>query len=193
VVFAHGSGGSKRSPGNRITAALLTGAGFATLLVDLLADAERDTLRPTPDAVTLSERVAAAAEWVTRQPETAGLPVGYFGANTGGAAVLIAAARHPALVSAVVCRGGRTDLARDDLAAVRAPTLLISGWEDEPVFDWNQAALGLLTCTKQLAAVPGATHSFAEPGAVEKVAELARDWFERHLPNVLRAGAEVVG
>ncbi len=180
VVFAHGSGSSRHSPRNQFVAGTLVEAGFATLLVDLLTIEEGEDRAKVFDVALLANRLAAAAEWVIREPEMAGLPVGYFGASTGSAAALIAAA-HTKLVSAVVSRGGRPDLAWDDLSSVRAPTLLIVGGNDEPVLSWNRDALEQLTCPKELAVVPGATHLFEEPGALEKVAGLARDWFTRHL------------
>ena len=133
------------------------------------------------DCALLADRLAAAAEVVTCEPEMTGLPVGYFGASTGSAAALMAAASYPHRVSAVVSRGGRPDLAWDDLPAVRAPTLLIVGGHDEPVLALNQRSLDRLKCIKQLAVAHGATHLFEEPGALERVAELARDWFTRHL------------
>ncbi len=187
VVFAHGSGSSRHSPRNQFVAGTLVEAGFATLLMDLLTAEEGEDREKVFDVELLANRLAAAAKWVVREPEMVGLPVGYFGASTGSAAALIAAAAHPDRVSAVVSRGGRPDLAWDDLSAVRAPTLLIVGGADEPVLNWNRDALEQLTCPKELAVVSGATHLFEEPGALEAVAELARDWFIRHL----RVGSEV--
>jgi nucleotide-binding universal stress UspA family protein/pimeloyl-ACP methyl ester carboxylesterase len=189
VVFAHGSGSSRHSPRNQLVAQVLNGAGFATLLMDLLTEDEGEDRDKVFDCALLADRLAAAAEWVTCEPEMAGLPIGVFGASTGSAAALMAAASHPRRVSAVVSRGGRPDLARNDLPAVRAPTLLIVGGDDEPVLTWNREALARLTCVKELAVVPGATHLFEEPGALERVAELARDWFARHLTPGRKAAA----
>lgn len=181
VVFAHGSGSSRHSPRNQFVARVLTAAGFATLLIDLLTERESEERGNVFDTVLLADRLAGAAEWLAGDPETAGLPVGYFGASTGSAAALIAAAGHPHRVSAVVSRGGRPDLAWDHLTAVHTPTLLIVGGDDEPVLSWNRDALERLACPKELVVVPGATHLFEEPGALEQVAELARDWFARYL------------
>jgi len=180
VVFAHGSGSSRHSPRNRYVASVLTNAGFATLLLDLLTEEESENRKNVFDTSLLAERLTGAAEWVARQPETAGLPVGFFGASTGSAAALIAAARCPEAISVVVSRGGRPDLAWDDLPAVQAPTMLIVGGDDEPVLSWNRDALKRLSCEKKLVVIPGATHLFEEHGALEKVAELARDWFVQH-------------
>lgn len=184
VVFAHGSGSSRHSPRNRFVAEALTRAGFATLLLDLLTPGEEADRGNVFDTELLAARLAAAADWVADQPETTGLPVGYFGASTGSAAALTAAAARPDRVAAVVSRGGRPDLARAALPAVRAPTLLIVGGDDEPVLGWNRAALEEMTAPKQLAVVPGATHLFEEPGALDRVAALAGDWFDRHLTPV---------
>jgi nucleotide-binding universal stress UspA family protein/pimeloyl-ACP methyl ester carboxylesterase len=189
VVFAHGSGSSRHSPRNQFVARVLNEAGFATLLMDLLTEEEGEDRDKVFDCALLADRLAAAAEWVTCEPEMAGLPVSYFGASTGSAAALMAAASHPHRVSAVVSRGGRPDLAWDDLPVVHAPTLLIVGGDDEPVLSWNRDALERLKCPKELAVVPGATHLFEEPGALERVAELARDWFERHATAGNRAPA----
>lgn len=181
VIFAHGSGSSRFSPRNRFVAAALVDAGFATLLMDLLTDEEAVNRDNVFDIDLLAERLAGAAEWVARQPQTAGLPVGYFGASTGSAAALIAAARHPERVAAVVSRGGRPDLAKDVLPKVQAATLLIVGGDDEPVLTWNRDAFRELTCTKDIAVISGATHLFEETGSLEQVAEVARNWFVRHL------------
>lgn len=181
VLFAHGSGSSRHSPRNRFVADVLVQAGFATLLMDLLTETEADDRENVFDIALLADRLAGAAEWVSRQPEATGRPVGYFGASTGSAAALMAAARHPARVAAVVSRGGRPDLAWDDLPAVQAPTLLIVGGDDEPVLTWNRDALERLNCTRELRVIEGATHLFEEPGTLEQVAELAREWFIRHL------------
>jgi len=183
VVFAHGSGSSRHSPRNQFVAQVLTRAGFATLLMDLLTEQEGEDRDKVFDCALLADRLTWAAEWLGNEPEMAGLSVGYFGASTGSAAALMAAASHPQRVSAVVSRGGRPDLAWDDLPSVHAPTLLIVGGDDEPVLSWNRDALERLNCPKELAVVPGATHLFEEPGTLERVAELARDWFTRHLPT----------
>lgn len=181
VVFAHGSGSSRHSPRNRFVAQALNEAGFATLLVDLLADTEDQDQRKVFDVSLLAERLTHAAGWVRGQPEMAGLPVGYFGASTGSAAALIAAAEHPDRVTAVVSRGGRPDLAGTSLRAVRAPTLLIVGGADEQVLGLNVVASNLMTCDVKLVVVPRATHLFPEPGALEAVADLAARWFRQHL------------
>lgn len=185
VLFAHGSGSSRMSPRNRAVAQSLSAAGFAALLFDLLSEAEEVAERETGalrfDIALLAERLMAGTDWVQQNPVTAGLPIGYFGASTGAAAALVAAAGLPDVVRAVVSRGGRPDLAGDALPEVRAPTLLIVGGNDYPVIDMNEAALALLGGKKQMEIVPGATHLFEEPGTLEHVARLARDWFERHL------------
>ena len=185
VLFAHGSGSSRHSPRNRYVADVLNGAGLATLLVDLLTrEEEAVDLRTAHlrfDIGMLADRLVDATAWLRQQPETADLRLGYFGASTGAGAALIAAARRPDAVGAVVSRGGRPDLAGPALGRVRAPTLLIVGEQDVPVIGMNEAALAELRCVKQLTIVPGATHLFEEPGALERVAALARDWFERHL------------
>ncbi|MER3456563.1 MAG: hydrolase [candidate division GAL15 bacterium] len=185
VVFAHGSGSSRLSPRNRFVAGRLEAEGLATLLLDLLtAREEREDLvtgRFRFDVDLLARRLLSAIRWVSEQPELADLRVGLFGASTGAAAALQAAAAAPERVAAVVSRGGRPDLARQALLHVRAPTLLIVGGADEPVLHLNQQALLLLGCHKQLEVVPGAGHLFEEPGALERVAELAVRWFVRYL------------
>jgi len=185
VIFAHGSGSSRFSPRNRFVAQQLNQAGFATLLFDLLsADEEaRDaiTRHLRFDIPLLSHRLLQATEQVRALPETSALPSGYFGASTGAAAALIAAAERPELVAAVVSRGGRPDLAAAHLEAVRAPTLLIVGGADREVLALNQAVLSALPPQSSLAIVPGATHLFEEPGALEEVARLAAGWFTRWL------------
>jgi dienelactone hydrolase len=194
VLFAHGSGSSRRSPRNRHVAEILQAGGLATLLFDLLtAEEEEIDLRTRHlrfDIPLLSDRLVGATDWLGRQPDVAGLPIGYFGASTGAAAALIAAALRPARVGAVVSRGGRPDLAGPALAQVRAPTLLIVGGLDHEVIRLNEEALARLRAAKQLQIVPGATHLFEEPGTLERVADLARDWFARHLassPQPIRA------
>ncbi len=188
VLFAHGSGSSRRSPRNRYVADLLNESGLATLLIDLLTEDEQQVDLQTAhlrfDIPLLAKRLAIITEWLARHPEVAGLKIGQFGASTGAGAALVAAAELPRLVRAVVSRGGRPDLAGQALAKVEAPTLLIVGGADAVVLDLNQEALGLLHCEKALNVVPGATHLFEEPGALKKVAELARDWFVAHLNRV---------
>jgi putative phosphoribosyl transferase len=181
VLFAHGSGSSRFSPRNVYVADVLENAGLATLLMDLLTPAEERederTARLRFDIALLGERLIGAVDWLATNGETAGLPVALFGASTGAAAALIAAAARPERVAAVVSRGGRPDLAGRVLAEVRAPTLLIVGGADTQVVELNQQALAQLTCEKQLVLVPGATHLFEEPGALEQVAHLATRWF----------------
>jgi dienelactone hydrolase len=185
VLFAHGSGSSRLSPRNRYVAQCLNEANLATLLVDLLTpheeaiDARTGHLRF--DIGLLAERLVGATDWLARRPDTRGLRVGYFGASTGAAAALVGAAARAELVGAVVSRGGRPDLAGDALAGVRAPTLLIVGGNDVPVIELNRSAFERLRCEKRLVIVPGATHLFEEPGALDQVARLAREWFERYL------------
>jgi putative phosphoribosyl transferase len=192
VLFAHGSGSSRHSPRNRYVARFLNEAKLATLLIDLLtSDEEAIDLRTGHlrfDIGLLAERLVAVTDWLTHYPDTRYLPVGYFGASTGAGAALVAA-DHPNVVGAVVSRGGRPDLAGPALARVQAPTLLIVGGNDFEVIELNQAALAELRCEKQLVIVPGATHLFEEPGALDKVARLAREWFETHLTLTERHGA----
>ena len=177
VAFAHGSGSSRRSSRNVRVASELQRAGIATLLFDLLTPAEETDRRNVFDVELLASRLVAATRWLDEQSDAAGALLGYFGASTGAAAALIAAAELGPRISAVVSRGGRPDLAADRLGEVVAPTLLIVGGADEAVLDLNRAAAGLLRCPHELAVVPGATHLFEEPGALEQVAELARAWF----------------
>lgn len=183
VVFAHGSGSSRHSPRNREVATALHEAGLMTVLADLLTPAEEDvdvTSREHRfDIRLLSERVVGIVDWLGRRPQTARLPIGLFGASTGAAAALVAAAARP--VRAVVSRGGRPDLAGSVLAAVEAPTLLIVGGADTQVLELNRTALAELGGTKKLEVVDGATHLFEEPGALARVTGLARDWFAEHL------------
>jgi dienelactone hydrolase len=186
VLFAHGSGSSRHSPRNRFVAQALNEAGLATLLVDLLtADEEAIDAYSAHyrfDIGLLAGRLVGAVDWLGREAETSRLSVGGFGASTGAAAALIAAAERPDRVRAVVSRGGRPDLAGDALNRVRVPTLLIVGGRDEPVIRLNQEAFQhLAAAEKQLVIVPGATHLFEEPGALEEVARLAAAWFTRHL------------
>jgi dienelactone hydrolase len=192
VVFAHGSGSGRFSPRNRAVAGVLVEAGLATLLMDLLtADEEAEDMRTGHlrfDIPLLAERVASAVDWLSSQPTIAAQPVGCFGASTGAAAALVTAAERPQRVRAVVSRGGRPDLAGDALRRVEAPTLLIVGGRDTVVIQLNRQAQALLRGESELVIVPGASHLFEEPGALEQVAALARDWFLRHL-----AGGEGVG
>jgi pimeloyl-ACP methyl ester carboxylesterase len=185
VLFAHGSGSSRHSPRNRYVARVLNEAKLATLLIDLLTLHEEvidtRTAHLRFDIDLLAERLVDATDWLTQFPDTKHLPIGYFGASTGAAAALAAAAVRPDVVGAVVSRGGRPDLAGSALPRVRAPTLLIVGGDDRQVIELNRAALAQLRCEKQLVIVPAATHLFEEPGALDEVARLARDWFQRHL------------
>jgi dienelactone hydrolase len=185
VLFVHGSGSSRHSPRNQFVARVLHNAGFATLLIDLLTAREEEEDRWTGhlrfDITLLSERVKGVTNWLTLQPVTQNLKIGYFGASTGAAAALVAAAAHPLLVGAVVSRGGRPDLASSSLSSVQAPTLLIVGSKDTQVIELNRMAFSLLRGEKQLEIVSGATHLFEEPGALEQVAQLASKWFERYL------------
>jgi putative phosphoribosyl transferase len=185
VLFAHGSGSSRHSPRNRFVARTLQDAGLATLLIDLLTREEEVVDARTAhlrfDIGLLAGRLVAATDWLGEHPATRDLRVGYFGASTGGGAALVAAAERPDVVGAVVSRGGRPDLAGSALARVRAPTLLIVGGHDYPVIEMNREALAQLPGEKQLVIVPGATHLFEEPGALEEVARLAADWFTGHL------------
>lgn len=181
VAFAHGSGSGRFSPRNRFVAEQLQRAGFATLLLDLLNQAEAEDREKVFDIGLLAERLQIAADWVAEQPATRGLHLGYFGASTGAGAALVAAARQPKAIRAVVSRGGRPDLAGNYLSAVEAPTLLIVGGNDDLVIELNEQALMLLHCPKELKIVSDATHLFEEPGALEQVAQLAKDWFGRYL------------
>ncbi|MFE3552953.1 phosphoribosyltransferase family protein [Streptomyces kronopolitis] len=178
VMFAHGSGSSRHSPRNRLVATALQEAGLGTLLFDLLTPAEEGDRAKVFDVETLAGRLTGATG---RLRDRTGLPIGYFGASTGAAAALRAAADPGADIGAVVSRGGRPDLAGPGLSGVRAPTLLIVGGDDTMVIDLNRAAQAALRCENRLEIVPGATHLFEEPGALQEVSELARDWFLRHL------------
>jgi putative phosphoribosyl transferase len=181
VLFAHGSGSSRFSPRNRYVAEVLNRAGLATLLFDLLTPTEEVNRANVFDIELLANRLAGVTDWLHTEPAADGLPIGYFGASTGAAAALVAAADPRADVAAVVSRGGRPDLARDQLALVRAPTLLIVGSNDEVVLDLNRRAQQQLRCPNQLAVVSGASHLFEEPGTLHAASELARDWFLAHL------------
>jgi putative phosphoribosyl transferase len=185
VLFAHGSGSSRHSPRNQFVAQVLHKAGFATLLMDLLTPKEEEQDRYTAhlrfDINLLGERVAAATNWLLQNTATGNLKIGYFGASTGAAAALVAAVEHPYAVGAIVSRGGRPDLAGAALPRVQAPTLLIIGGKDIQVIELNRAAFSQLQCEKRIEIVPGATHLFEEPGALEQVAQLASQWFTRYL------------
>lgn len=189
VVFAHGSGSSRHSPRNRFVADVLNRAGLGTLLFDLLTPAEEADRGHVFDIELLATRLVQVTGWLTSRAEAAGLPVGYFGASTGAAAALWAAAAPSMDIAAVVSRGGRPDLAMPRLDCVRAPTLLIVGSRDPIVLEMNRAAQARLTCENRLHVVPGASHLFAEPGALEVVAGLARDWFSTHFISRIGAGA----
>ncbi|MFJ4694036.1 phosphoribosyltransferase family protein [Streptomyces sp. NPDC088766] len=187
VLFAHGSGSSRHSPRNRFVALGLNRAGLGTLLFDLLTEEEEADRANVFDTGLLARRLADATDWVRGRPETRGLAVGYFGASTGAAAALWAAAEPGARIAAVVSRGGRPDLAGPRLPAVTAPTLLIVGGHDELVLELNRDAEARLRCENRLAVVPGATHLFEEPGALEEVTDLARDWFTDHMAPATHA------
>jgi dienelactone hydrolase len=185
VIFAHGSGSSRFSTRNRHVAEFLDAQGFATLLLDLLTPAEErvdvHTMEYRFDIGRLGPRVSDAADWASVQPGLRELPIGCFGASTGAAAALIAAADRPATIRAVVSRGGRPDLAGDALPRVEAPTLLIVGGDDEPVIEMNRDAMRQMHAHVELEIVPGATHLFEEPGTLEQVERLAAHWFDRYL------------
>jgi len=180
VLFAHGSGSSRLSPRNRFVAGSLHGRGLGTLLFDLLSEAEARNRVNVFEIRLLGERLEQAIAWVRARADLATLPIGLFGASTGAAAALLAAAERPGEVAAVVSRGGRPDLAGSALPRVRAPTLLIVGGADTEVLALNRQAFAHLDCEKRLDVVPGATHLFDEPGTLERVAELAREWFASH-------------
>jgi putative phosphoribosyl transferase len=185
VLFAHGSGSSRHSPRNRFVAEVLQEGGLATLLVDLLTAAEEQiddrTRELRFDIGLLAQRLVGAIDWLAEWPATRDLRVGLFGASTGGGAALVAAAERPERVAAVVSRGGRPDLAGPALPILRAPTLLIVGEWDEPVIELNEVARARMQAEVRLEIVPRATHLFEEPGALDDVARLAREWFVRHL------------
>lgn len=187
VLFVHGSGSSRHSPRNVLVAQTLNDAGLATLLFDLLtAKEEAMDARLRFDIGLLAIRLVFATDWVVQEPAARNLRIGYFGASTGGGAALLAAAERPEAVSAIVSRGGRPDLAGASLPNVRVPTLLIVGGADDAVIRMNREAMAQMQCEVKLELVPGATHLFEEPGALEQVAHLASEWFRRHLP--VRAG-----
>lgn len=187
IVFAHGSGSSRFSPRNAAVAETLNRAGFATLLLDLLLPAEEADRNNVFDISLLADRLIFAVTWIDRQPELSYLPLGFFGASTGAAAAIVAAAQLGKRVGAVVSRGGRPDLAERALNSVTAPILLIVGGADHVVLSLNEKAFDRLRAPKALRIVPGATHLFEEPGALEEVGRYAVDWFEIHLS---RRGAE---
>jgi putative phosphoribosyl transferase len=181
VVFAHGSGSSRHSPRNRFMADVLQARGLGTLLFDLLGDAEATDRSNVFDIDLLGRRVTDALDWLAARDDTGGLRVGLFGASTGAAAALRAAAERPARVGAIVSRGGRPDLAGASLGMVHSPTLLIVGGNDTEVLHLNRAALLAMHCSKRLEVVPGASHLFEEPGALDAAAHLAASWFSTHL------------
>jgi putative phosphoribosyl transferase len=185
VLFAHGSGSSRMSPRNRFVAQELQKHGLATLLIDLLTEDEESVDQATAhlrfDIPLLATRLEGITDWLTAQIATKHLKIGYFGASTGAAGALVAAAHREQLVAAIVSRGGRPDLAGNVLSSVKAPVLLIVGGEDYPVIEMNQSALKELRGEKKLVIVAGATHLFEEKGALEEVARLAADWFKKHL------------
>jgi dienelactone hydrolase len=185
VLFSHGSGSSRHSPRNQFVARTLNDAGLATLLFDLLTQEEEAIDMHTREyrfnVGLLAERLVDATRWAKQQKQTRDLPVGYFGSSTGGGAALAAAGEIPQDVDAVVSRGGRPDLAGEALLKVQGPTLLIVGGNDDIVIELNEMARDQMRCEVKLEIVPGATHLFEEPGALEKVAKLASDWFNAHL------------
>ncbi len=194
VLFAHGSGSSRHSPRNRFVAETLRAQGIATLLMDLLTASEGEVDQRTAllrfNIRLLARRLALATTWTLRQPDLRGLRVGYFGASTGAAAALVAAAQMSDKIAAVVSRGGRPDLAGDALGSVIAPTLLIVGGNDGPVIDLNEQALAKLACRdKKMVVIPGATHLFEEPGTLEEAARVAAQWFSRHFASNRHAQA----
>ncbi len=181
VIFAHGSGSSRLSPRNKFVAGVLQKSGIGTLLFDLLTTKEDEIYENRFDIPLLTSRLKAVTLWVKRQPETAKLKIGYFGASTGTAVALVAAADFGEEIKAIVSRGGRPDLAGNALGKVIAPALLIVGGEDRAVIELNKRAFDMVKAGKQLKIIPGATHLFEEPGALEEVARLAAEWFEKHL------------
>jgi putative phosphoribosyl transferase len=188
VVFAHGSGSGRFSPRNGFVARTLQEGGVATLLIDLLTEDEAGDRRLVFDIDLLARRLGSIADWLGQNADTRDLKLGYFGASTGAGAALLAAVLYDGRVSAVVSRGGRPDLVLPRLGEVRAPTLLIVGGDDEPVVSMNRQAYDALRTTKKLVIVPGATHLFEEPGALEDVARLASEWFGKYLGRSNTAG-----
>ncbi|MEK7151830.1 MAG: alpha/beta fold hydrolase [Patescibacteria group bacterium] len=181
VLFAHGSGSGRFSPRNMFVARELEKAGIATLLIDLLTEKEDEVYETRFDIGLLTERLGGVVSWLEEERELKGLGVGLFGASTGAAAALQVAARFPSRIAAVVSRGGRPDLAMEELDKVTSPTLLIVGGEDYGVIELNEQALAALHCEKKMEIVPGATHLFEESGTLEQVAELAVVWFKKYL------------
>lgn len=185
VVFAHGSGSSRFSPRNQYVAEVLNKAGIATLLIDLLTQEEEQidiqTAQYRFDIERLADRLAHATEWVKENPSTRNLNIGYFGSSTGAAAALIAAAKQPRYIRAIVSRGGRPDLAMDYIPDVKAPTLFIVGGDDAVVIELNKKAMKIFPVENKLEIIQGATHLFEEPGKLEQVAKLAADWFQKQL------------
>ncbi|WP_374570678.1 dienelactone hydrolase family protein [Phenylobacterium sp.] len=193
VIFAHGSGSSRFSPRNQSVAQALVASGFSTLLLDLLTEDEAQHRANVFDIDRLGARLVDAIDWAGSQPELADLPIGLFGASTGAAAALQAAALRPRRVRTVISRGGRPDLAHDRLAEVEAPVLLIVGSQDEPVLTWNREALMELNAASRLEVVDGATHLFEEPGALYEVVRLAIDWCQDTLASPARPGRQQPG
>jgi dienelactone hydrolase len=191
VLFAHGSGSSRFSPRNRFVARVFRDGGLGTLLLDLLSPSEEVVDEVTRhhrfDIPMLADRLVVAIDWLRAQRDTADLPIGLFGASTGGGAALVAAAERQAVVNAVVSRGGRPDLAEESLPLVEAPTLLIVGGRDDLVITLNEQARDRMRAEVRLEIVPGATHLFEEPGALEQVATLAREWFLSHLSQTTQS------
>lgn len=181
VIFAHGSGSSRLSPRNTYVAERLQSRAMATLLFDLLTEEEASDRRNVFHVPLLARRLEEAVAWSRTDPDTAALPIGLFGASTGSAAALVAAAGNPGEIAAVVSRGGRPDLAGDALSHIRAPTLLIVGGADTGVLELNRDAFTRLNCVKSLLVIPGATHLFEEPGALDEVVRGAADWFAFHV------------
>lgn len=185
ILFAHGSGSSRLSPRNQSVARVLNKAGFGTLLFDLLTREEEEEDNLTReyrfDINLLANRLVTVTDWILTTPETKGLIIGYFGASTGAAAALLAAAQRPQHIKAIVSRGGRPDLAEGHLESVQAPTLLIVGGRDYAVIELNEEAFQQLSCLKEILIIPGATHLFEEPGKLEEAAKAATQWFKKHL------------
>ncbi len=189
VIFAHGSGSSRKSPRNNFVARELRNQGIGTLLFDLLSEEEDYVYENRFNIKLLAQRLTAATKWARQQPEAKGLEIGYFGSSTGSAAAIISAAGARSGISAIVSRGGRPDLAMSYLGMVKAPTLLIVGGDDDVVIDLNKQAYYNMQCEKEMEIIPGATHLFEEPGTLEAVAKLAAKWFRNHLK---RAGRKSV-
>ncbi len=184
VLFAHGTGSGRLSPRNQFVAHQLQEAGFATLLIDLLEEKESQDREKVFDIALLADRLYCGIQWLHQESATQDFPLGLFGASTGAGAAIQVAAQFPEAIQAVVCRGGRPDLAKPYLSKVKAPTLLIVGGRDDPVIKLNQEALSCLSCPRELMIVPGASHLFEEKGKLESVAILASQWFQRHLRRV---------